>query len=97
LNAAISGYINSGSAIALPAVKREEHGRHQATTGGGMVPAQMLAKVVCDEDAEDDQRDDLLDHLELDGRKAVCAKPVRGHLQAVLKKGDAPADEDDLP
>ena len=44
-----------------------------------------------------DQRDDLLDHLELDGREARRADAVGGHLEAVFEEGDAPADEDDLP
>jgi hypothetical protein len=60
--------------------KRRRSRRHQAHSGGGVVPAQMLAEVEGDEDAEDHQRDDLLDHLELDGRKAPrrCGWPAPG-------------------
>jgi len=62
-----------------------------------MVPAQMLAEVESDEDTEDHQRDNLLDYLELDGREAIGAQAVGRHLKAVLKEGDGPTDQDDLP
>src|ERR1039458_8918545 len=81
----------------LPGVEDEEACRDQADPGGGVVPAQMLAEVEEGEDSEDDQRNDLLDDLELDGRKAVGAHAVGRHLEAVFEEGDAPADQDDLP
>ena len=62
-----------------------------------MIPAQMLAEVEGDEDAEDDQGDDFLNHLELDGGEAVGAKAIGRDLEAVLKEGNRPTDEDDLP
>jgi len=62
-----------------------------------MIPAQMLAKVEGHEDAEDRQRDNLLDHLELDRREVGCADAVGRYLKAVLEQCDAPTDEDDLP
>ena len=62
-----------------------------------MIPAQVLAEVEGDEDAEDDQGDDFLNDFELDGRKAVCAEAIGGDLEAVLKEGNGPTDEDDLP
>ena len=43
-----------------------------------MVPAQMFAEVVRDENAEDDQRDDLLNHLELHGREARAPMRLAG-------------------
>jgi len=78
-------------------VEDEEGRGHQAHSCCGVVPAQMLAEVEGDEDAEDHQRDDLLDHLELDGRKAGGSPAVGRHLEAILEEGDAPTDEDDLP
>lgn len=81
----------------LPGVEYEERGGDQAETGGGVVPAQVLAEVESDEDAEDHQGDDLLDDFELDGREAIGAKAVGGYLKAVFKQCDAPTDENDLP
>jgi hypothetical protein len=57
----------------------------------------MRAEVKGGKDAEDRQRDDLLNHFELDHAEAAVAKAVGWNLEAVLKEGDAPADEDDLP
>ena len=48
----------------------------------------MRAEVVCGEDAEDSERDDFLDHLELDGSEAAVADAVGGHLEAVFEEGD---------
>ena len=69
----------------------------QAYRGGAMIPAQMRAEVKGGKDAEDRQRDDLLNHFELDHAEAAVAKAVGWNLEAILKEGDAPADEDDLP
>ena len=78
-------------------MEREEGRRNQAHSGRGVVPAQMLAEVEGDEDAEDHQGDDLLDHLELDEREAASTDAVGRHLEAVFEKSDAPTDENDLP
>jgi PLP dependent protein len=78
-------------------MKHEEACRDQADSRGGVVPAQMFAEVEEGEDGEDDERNDLLDDLELDGREAVGADAVGRHLEAVFEEGDAPADQDDLP
>ena len=58
----------------------------------------MLAEVVGDEDAEDDERDDLLDDFELYGAEVVSgADAVSWDLETVLEKGNQPADQDHLP
>jgi len=64
----------------------------QAHRSGAVIPAQMRAEVEGGKDAEDNQCDDFLNDLELDGREAGGADAVGGHLQQVLEKGDAPAD-----
>jgi hypothetical protein len=51
-----------------------------------VIPAQMLAEVEEGEDGEDHQGDDLLHHLELDGREALGADAVGRHLQQYSKK-----------
>jgi len=66
-------------------VEDEEGRRHQTRSGSSMVPVQTLAEVEGDEDAENDQRDDLLDHLELYRTEAVCAQAVGRHLEAILE------------
>jgi hypothetical protein len=57
----------------------------------------MLAKIIGNEDAENDQSNDFLNHLELDRAKVACADAIGGHLEAILKKGDHPAYNDHLP
>ena len=75
----------------------EERSGDQAGSGRCMVPSQMRPKVVCGEDSEDNQGDDLLDYLELDGCESAIADAVGGHLKAILEEGDRPTDQDDLP
>ena len=62
-----------------------------------MIPAQSGAKVERGKNSEHRQRNDLLNHLELNRREAAISEPIGGNLKAILKEGDAPADEDDLP
>src|ERR1039458_2765480 len=78
-------------------VKRKENRAHQADRRCGVVPSQVLAEVVGDKDAENDQRDHFLDDLELDGAETSGADAVGGHLEAVLEEGDRPTDENHLP
>jgi PLP dependent protein len=81
----------------LKLVKREEGRGDQKTSGNGVIPAQMRTEIEGGEDAEDGERDDFLNHLELDGRKTAVADAVCGNLEAILKEGDTPADQNDLP
>jgi pyridoxal phosphate enzyme (YggS family) len=78
-------------------VEGEEGRCDETDSGGGVVPVEMFAEVEEGEDGEDAERDDLLDHLELDRREAGGADAVGGDLQQVLEKSNAPADKDDLP
>src|SRR5882724_8981079 len=81
----------------LELVEHEEGPGDQAAKGSKVVPMQLIAKIKRREDAKDRQRDDLLDHLQLIRRKGLRANPVGGYLQAVLKEGDAPTDQNHLP
>ncbi len=78
-------------------MKCEEDRADEEEAGDGVIPAQVLAEVKGDEDAEDDQGDDFLNDFELDGREAVCAYAVGRDLEAILKEGNGPTDENDLP
>ena len=78
-------------------MKREEGRGDQKSSGDGVIPAQVRAEIEGGEDTEDGERDDFLNHLELDGGEAAVADAVCGNLKAILKEGDTPADEDDLP
>jgi hypothetical protein len=78
-------------------MKGEEDLSYEEECGNGVVPVQMLAEVGGDKDAENYQRDDFLDHLQLHGAEAVSANAVGRHLEAVLEESNAPTDEDDLP
>src|SRR4051794_3071074 len=62
-----------------------------------MIPAQMLVEVKRYEDAEDHERDDFLNHLELDGVEVSGTGAVGGDLEAVFEEGNHPAYEDDFP
>src|SRR5215469_15977834 len=75
----------------------EEDGAHEKRRRNGVVPAQVLAEVEGDEDAEDNERDDFLDDLELDGAELIGSDAIGRNPKAVLKEGDHPADDDDLP
>lgn len=78
-------------------MKDEESRGHQASAGQCMVPAQMRTEVKRGEDAKDDQRDDFLDNLELDGTEVTGTDAVRRYLEAVFKKGNCPTHQDDFP
>jgi len=78
-------------------VKHKESSGYQAKPGSSVVPAQMAAEVERGENSKNRQRDNLLDHLELDRREAAVSKAVGGDLKAILEEGNAPTDEDDLP
>ena len=62
-----------------------------------MVPPEMLAEVEGDEDTKHDKRDDFLNHLELNRAEGACTDAIGGHLKAVLKEGNHPAYDYDLP
>ena len=55
----------------LELVEHEEGTGDQAAEGGEVVPVHLVAEVEGGEDAEDRQRDDLLDDLELIGREGL--------------------------
>ena len=75
----------------------EEDRADEEACRDGVVPAQVLAEIEGDEDAEDDERNHFLNDLELHGGEAVCAKAIGRDLEAVLKEGNRPTDEDDFP
>src|ERR1700722_7285212 len=81
----------------LELVKCEEGRGDQEASCNGVIPAQVRAEIVSSEDAEYRERDDFLNHLELHGSEAAVADAVGRHLKAILKEGDTPADQDDLP
>src|SRR5260370_23039519 len=81
----------------LKLVEHKERPGHQTAEGSKVIPMQLVAKIKRGEDPKDCQRDHLLDHLQLVRRKGLRADPVGGHLQAVLKEGDAPPDQNHLP
>ena len=78
----------------------EVDGRNQAEERHRVVPAQVeILKDDERENAEDDERDDLLRHLQLNQREgaavALEADAVCRHLEAVLQQRHAPREEDD--
>jgi len=78
-------------------VEHEEGTGDEAAGSYAVVPMEFFIEVEGREDAEDGERDDLLNDLELCGRELVGAETVGRDLQAVLKKRDAPGDKDGLP
>lgn len=65
----------------------------KAERGPEVVELQGLLHVEKREGHEDRHGDDFLDDLELGQGEGTAADPIGGHLQQVLKKGDAPTDE----
>ena len=78
-------------------MKDEEDRADQAEGRGSVVPAQVLAKVESNENAENNQGDDFLNDFQLHRVKPVGSEAVGRDLEAVLEKGNTPTHEDDLP
>lgn len=78
-------------------MESEEGRADQKAPCDGMVPAQMGAEIVSGKYAEHREGDDLLNHFELHGREAAIADAVGWNLKTILKEGNRPTDDDDLP
>src|ERR1700677_2630441 len=77
--------------------EREPGGAGEEGEADHVVPAHGLGQHKFGENDEDQQRDDFLEDLELVAIQDLEPDPIRGDLKAVLKKSDAPGDEDDDP
>ena len=78
----------------------EVHRQDEADEGRQVIPMQRLAlEEQCGEHGEDDERDDLLDDLELHQREGTAvareADAVGRNLAGILEERDAPRKEDD--
>src|SRR5690606_26542038 len=74
--------------------KDEVDGAEQAEAGPEEVQLHLLIHVEHRERHEHRQRDRLLEDLQLRQRQHGIADAIRGNLQHVLEKGNAPAEED---
>ena len=72
----------------------KEHRSNDQQERDSVIPTELRVEIQHGEDAEDDQRDDLLHDLQLDGRELRRAPAVGGNLETVLGKRDQPTDED---
>lgn len=62
-----------------------------------MIPAEMFVKIKNGKYGKYAQRDDLLRHFQLRDGKIAAADAVGGHLQAIFKKRNTPADDNYRP
>ena len=62
-----------------------------------MVPSELRAEAEHGDVGDDAEGDDLLHDFELNRCEVLLPHAICGNLRAVFEKGDAPADEDDLP
>jgi hypothetical protein len=62
-----------------------------------IVPFQLFLQIDHREDAKHDQSNHFLDGFQLGGVELVMADAIRRHLEAILDKGDPPADENYNP
>ena len=85
------------SAVLSEVVESEEDGPDEEESRDGVIPAQVLAEVERYKDAEHDECDDFLNHLELNGAEVTGTDAVGGNLEAVFEEGDYPAYENDFP
>src|SRR5260221_8695769 len=76
-------------------MENEEGGAADEPEADQMIPLDRLAEISPRKDAEDDQRDDLLDGLQLCRRIIAAAVAIGRHRQTIFEEGDAPADDDD--
>lgn len=79
-----------------PLFKDHRDGYDDQRETGDVIPAHWLLQVQHGEHSEDRQRDHLLDRFQLRGGEFVRADAVCRNLEAVLEKGNHPADNDDL-
>jgi hypothetical protein len=85
-------HITMGAALLTSAAWNQETDAELiASSNGG--PQRFAYSADSDFDGEHDQRDRLLDDLELIRGELPVADPVRGHLEAVLEERNPPADE----
>ena len=66
---------------------------HDQQASPQMIPAQFLVEVSDCKQAENQQRDDLLSHLELNGSKLGGTPTVGRDLKTIFKKRNQPADQ----
>src|SRR5882757_5723179 len=85
------------SQLTLELMEHEERPGHQTAESSKVIPVQLVAKIKRGEHPKHRQRDHLLNHLQLIRREGLRADPVGRYLQAVLKEGDAPTDQNHLP
>jgi hypothetical protein len=86
----------SGPAL-LPAPESEYYRPHHAQQRQRVIPLHRLSKIDPGKNHEDSQRDHFLHDLQLVGTKLPEAQPVARYLQAILREGDQPTDEDYFP
>src|ERR1035441_7416164 len=77
--------------------KGEERGHAEKGERHEIIPREFLLQKRGREDDEDDDRDNLLNNLELVSREVAIAEAIRRHRQAVFEQRDAPRDQDRLP
>ena len=89
--------MDTSNFLQLPLMKDEKDGEADTREGIGVIPAKLFAKVRHGEGGEHGKSNRLLDRLELGCGEFERANAVGGDLEAVFKKRDTSAGEDDFP
>src|ERR1019366_8475380 len=77
--------------------KGEERGDAEKHEGDEIIPREFLLQKRNREADEDDERDNLLNDLELESRELAIAEAICRHRQAVFEQRDRPRDHDRFP
>jgi len=81
----------------LPFFKNEKGSSNDQQKTDNVIPPQFLIKIDYGKNGKDDQRNYLLDSLQFCRIKLTVSEPVCRHHEAIFKKGDPPACENNLP
>jgi|SRR5580700_5336319 hypothetical protein len=84
-------------ALILPPMEDKECPEGNADEANAIVPTEGLAQIGDGKNREDGKRNDFLNGFELSAVELIGADPVRGHLETILEKGDAPTGDNHFP
>lgn len=78
--------------FSFPILKDKEYGRENEYKADQVVPLKFFLEVEYCEHHKNHKRDDFLNGFELKSGELAIADSIGGHLEAIFKKCDAPAN-----
>jgi hypothetical protein len=81
----------------LPLLEHEKDRTDNHQKSDNVVPPKAFFQIQDRKDREYDKGNNFLDNFKLRCRELIMTDPVRGHLKAILYKGDKPTYQYNLP